>query len=180
MYGMIHRGLRDMVIEHSGQDAWNQIEMRAGTGPEHLISGQTYDDAIALNLVGLSADQLGISVEDCLMAFGRYWVKFAERGAFGQLLNFAGRDFITFLENLDRMHQAVVSAMPEARVPSFRIADRGEGVVRVAYTSERAGLEPMVVGLLEGLLARFKLTGEVEQAHGANLASEFIVRYAPA
>ena len=179
MYGMIHRGVREMVIEHSGQDVWDAIEARAGIGAEHLITGQTYDDSIAQTLLGLAAEQLGLTVEECLAAFGRYWVRFAERGAFGQLLNFAGRDFVTFVGNLDRMHQAVVAAMPEARVPSFRITDRADGMIRVWYSSERSGLEPMVVGLLEGLLVRFDLTGEVEQVHGANEAVEFVVRYQP-
>lgn len=179
MYGMIHRGVRDMVIEHSGPDAWHEIEVSAGFGPEHLITGQTYDDSIAQTMLGLAAERMGLSIAECLTAFGRYWVRFAERGAFGNLMKFAGRDFVTFVGNLDRMHQAVVSAMPDARVPSFRITDQADGMLRVWYASERTGLEPMVVGLLEGLLARFELKGDVEEARGANDEVEFVVRFEP-
>jgi hypothetical protein len=35
---MIHRAIRDMIVEDSGQEAWNVIESEAGIGPAEMIS----------------------------------------------------------------------------------------------------------------------------------------------
>lgn len=180
MYGMIHRGLRQMVIEQSGTGAWSEIEAKLGTGTEHLISGQMYDDSVTLAMVGTAAERLGQSVPDCLTEYGRYWIRFAERGSYGAMMDFTGKDFVTFVDNLDRMHMAVNAAMPEAIVPSFRISGRDEGYVRVEYRSERNGLEPFVTGLFEGLLDRFDLEGTVELVSTDDNVAEFLVRFSPA
>lgn len=178
MYGMIHRGIRDMVIEHSGADAWTAIENRREIGPEHLISAKTYDDALTIELLGIAAETMGQTVPECLRWFGRHWVRFAERGSFGAMMNFTGKDIATFIGNLDRLHQAVRAAMPDAQVPSFTIAERAPGLIRVEYRSDRDGLEPFVVGLLEGLLDRFGHEGMVESLAARGNAAEFAIRFA--
>lgn len=177
MYGMIHRGLRQMIIDQSGEDLWSKIETKLGTGPEHLISAQTYDDSLTLAMIGATAELLEQSVPECLNAYGRYWIEFAERGAYGAMLDFTGRDICTFVDNLDRMHQAVHAAMSEAIVPSFQVTERGPGYLRVEYRSKREALEPFVKGLFEGLLNRFGLTGTVEATSVRSDASEFLIRF---
>jgi guanylate cyclase soluble subunit beta len=167
-----------MVIDHSGSDAWERIENRVDIGPEHLVSAQVYDDELTVALLAMAAEQLGSSVSDCLKAFGRYWIRFAERGSYGAMMDFTGRDIATFIGNLDRMHQAVQAAMPEARVPSFRLVEQSPECLKVQYRSEREGLEPFVIGLLEGLLDRFETAGSVEMLSGAGNAAEFAIHIA--
>ena len=57
----------------------------------------------------------------------------------------------TVLRNLDEMHARLQSLYPDLRPPSFDVAGTGEGTLDVHYRSERVGLVPFVVGLLEGL-----------------------------
>lgn len=178
MYGMIHRGLRKMIIEQFEATVWSQIEGKLGTGPEHLISAQTYDDSLTLAMIDVAAEQSGQTVPEFLTAFGRYWIQFAEQGSYGAMMDFTGGDFYTFIENLDRMHQAVHAAMSEAIVPSFKVAERGEDFLRVAYRSDREGLEPFVTGLFEGLLDRFGLKGSVEPISIGSNVSDFLIRFA--
>ncbi|MBU6266060.1 MAG: heme NO-binding domain-containing protein [Sphingomonadales bacterium] len=178
MYGMIHRALRGMVIEQAGEAAWDEIERGLGFGPAQQISAQIYDDAVTLAMVGAAAERMKLPVAELLGRFGRHWIGFAERGSYGAIMDFTGRDLASFIGNLDRMHQAVLAALPEARVPSFELVDATPGRLRVRYRSEREGLEPFVAGLLEGLLDRFGLTGEVSRVHGAvNDAAEFLVTH---
>lgn len=180
MYGMIHRGLRQMIIEQSGEELWNRIEKKLGTGPEHLISAQTYDDSLTLAMVATVAEQSGQSVPECLAFFGRYWVQFAARGSYGGMMDFAGKDLPTFVGNLDRLHQAVQAALSKSIMPSFKVAEYGEDYLRVDYRSDREGLEPFVVGLFQGLLDRFGLNGTVETRTTHKNRSEFLIRYTPA
>lgn len=178
MYGMIHRGLREMVIEELGTAEWEALAREAGIGPAELISAQVYDDAVTTRLLMAGADRMGLSMSELLKRFGRYWLPFLVRGPYAAILDFTGRDLPTFIANLDRMHQAVVAAMPGARVASFAVTERGTGFLRVRYASERTGLEFLVIGMLEGLLDRFGLVGRVEQvATGPGGATEFLVRH---
>jgi len=180
MYGMIHRGMRQMVIETAGEEAWRALERELGIGPAELISANVYDDELTVGLLVAVAERLGQSLPECMGAFGRYWVRFAERGSYGAIMDFVGNDFAGFIENLDRMHQAVVVAMPRAQVPSFALVkDDGDGLV-VRYRSVRSGLEPFVIGLLEGLAARYGHAARVEQVPGPEGAADFRVVLEPA
>lgn len=175
MYGMIHRGLRDMVIEMRDEDAWGAIERDCGIGPGELISAGVYDDTVTIGIVQATARTLGQDLGECLRAYGRFWIRFAERGSYGAIMDFTGQDLGGFIGNLDRMHSAVSLAMPKARTPSFTlVSDEGNRLI-VRYWSERQGLESFVVGLLEGLIARFGRTGKVSQLDSNTNGTEYLI-----
>lgn len=168
MYGMIHRGLRQMLTETQGQEAWDEIEASVGTGPEHLISANCYDDRLTIGMIEHVAAQMGQSFNELLQNFGRYWIQFAASGPYGTMMNFTGRDLPDFIRNLDRMHRALQDVMPSAQMPSFRVADETDQRLLVEYHSTRSGLEPFVTGLLEGLLLRFDKIGTVQEIESHN------------
>jgi hypothetical protein len=178
MYGMIHRGIRQMVIDKIGQSEWDLLERSHGGGPEEYISHVVYDDEFVTQpILAMAAERLHLTIPECLEEFGLYWVKFAERGGYGSILKFLGNDIEEFISNLDRMHQALLLVMPEALIPSFSVVRVGAGILQVFYRSEREGLEPMVTGLLRGVLVRFQLEGDVEQVKANRDCTEFIITY---
>ncbi|MCW1400941.1 heme NO-binding domain-containing protein [Novosphingobium sp. MW5] len=158
---MIHRGLRDMVRKSHGQDAWDEIKMSVGIGPEHLISANCYGDELTLGMLTAAASRMGQSPDECLRNFGRHWLEFAQNGPYGAMLDFIGRDLSEFLRNLDDMHQALTDVMPAAEMPSFHVVEENSDRLLVSYSSKRSGLEPFVIGLLEGVLHRFGRQGSV-------------------
>jgi guanylate cyclase soluble subunit beta len=159
---MIHKGVRAMVIDQLGDEAWQATERKLGIGPTELITGMVYEDTLTLEIIAEAAARLNLPIEDCLVEFGRYWIKFADRGPFGPFLDFTGHDLPTFVTNLDRMHLAVGTAMPKAQLPSFSLRSISEGRLEVEYRSERTGLEKFVLGLFYGLMERFNVTGSVQ------------------
>ncbi len=161
MYGMIHQALREMICESHGAAAWHDVEQAAGTGPAHMISASVYPDDVTNRLVAAAAQRTGRAPDALLEEFGRHWFGFAERGPYGSIMRFTGRTLVEFVDNLDRMHQSIQTSMPEARMPSFRVAETGPGLLVIDYGSARKGLAPLVVGLFQGLLARFGLTGTI-------------------
>lgn len=177
MYGMIHRGIRQMVIDSLGNDRWEELEREIGFGPAEQISLAVYDDKMTWMLLAAAADRLGYTVPECLRHFGRYWIDFAERGSHGSIMSFLGDDLGSFVSNLDRMHQAVVAAMPGARVPSFSVIEEGPGMLRIRYISERDGLEHFVIGLFHGVLERFAYRGEVKKLEDWGNAPQFLIIY---
>lgn len=176
MYGMTHRALRQMMIDELGHEGWSRVERETGTGPADLISLCVYDDSKTTALISASAAHLGLPIDEALRVFGRYWIRFAELSSFGPIMDFTGRDIVTFINNLDRMHRSVVLAMPDARVPSFTLVDETRSRLVVRYRSDRTGLEAFVIGLLEGLMDRLGETGVVEVADRAGHTIDFAIR----
>ena len=98
-----------------------------------------------------------------LRAFGRHWILFTAAEGYGGLLDITGSDLKTFLSNLNHMHSQVASSMLELEPPSFSVEELENGVLCVHYVTERKGLSPMVVGLLEGLAEKFSVSADVVQ-----------------
>lgn len=119
MYGMIHRAMRNMVHEELGEDAWLALEQKLNIGPMDLLTGKVYDDALTLGIISEAAARLNLSVDQCLIAFGQYWIRYVDQGSLASIMNFTGQDLASFINNLDRLHLAVGAAMPDARLPTF-------------------------------------------------------------
>ena len=179
MYGLTHRGLRAMVIYAAGEHTWEEIEQSLGIGPSELITAVVYDDDLTTRMLVAASEALGISTEQCMIDFGRYWVRYVEKGPYAAIMQFTGDDLATFVTNLDRMHQAVLTSMPDARVPQFSVLEGDKGSLTVRYSSEREGLEQMVIGLFRGLLDRFSLNGTVEQIASTENRPVFRISYEP-
>ena len=164
MYGMIHKALRELAIDKAGEDAWREIAIECKLDSEHFISGQHYSDNVTNALIRAVAAKTGADVDTLLKDFGRHWIEFAENSSFSAVLDMAGDDLVTFLDNLDRMHVSIKTTMPEAVMPSFHVDKAGGDEVVMTYTSPRQGLTPFVTGLLEGVLARFGEQGEISSS----------------
>lgn len=175
MYGLIHRYLKDHIIESAGEDVWRSIATDLHISPAELISQEVYDDDLTFELVGVASRKLGRSVDECLAAFGRFWILRVSQDTYRAVMDFTGRDLGTFLKNLDRMHHSVAAVMPRARLPSFTLVEQDSQHFLVEYRSERTGLEPFVGGLLEGLLEWFKLSGCVQHLKTDKKAAEFLI-----
>lgn len=162
-----------MVVDQLGEDAWNATEKKLGIGPTELITGLVYEDSLTIEIISEAAARLNLAFDDALLEFGRYWIKFAAQGPFKSFMNFTGQDLPSFISNLDRMHLAVGTAMPNAQLPSFTLIESTPHRLRIEYRSERMGLEKFVVGLLYGLMERFNTTGTVNIAARSEHATTF-------
>ena len=73
-----------------------------------------------------------------------------------------GRTLDDFLDNLDSMHGRVALSFPDLKPPKFRREALPDGTTLLHYHSDRAGLAPMVIGLLRGLANRFNESIAIE------------------
>ncbi len=180
MYGLVNQAVQGMVIAGFGEDVWERIKCEAGVDVEAFVSMESYDDAITYSLVQAGSAVLDMSPEAILRAFGEYWVLETAAEGYPELMRAAGDTLPEFIGNLDQLHSRVLMTFPELCPPSFNCKEVDPGVLRVAYMSERVGLEPMVIGLLEGLGKHFKTPIEVslvEAATEPGTPAEFRVRY---
>ncbi len=161
MYGMVNKAVVDMVHAYFGPSTWEAIRARAGIEEESFLSMRQYDDSITYRLVGAASQELHLTPEQVLEAFGQYWVSFTAREGYGELLKLQGKTLLEFLSNLDAMHARVGLSFPNLRPPAFHLFDRESSSVKLHYSSTRQGLSHLVVGLLRGLGEMFSTPVEI-------------------
>jgi hypothetical protein len=150
VYGLINEAMRRLVSETSGEDTWARIATRAHA-PHGYAFLSYYDDEITYDLVGAASVELGTTGEQLLRDFGHYWSLHVGPENYADLLGATGTDVVSVLRHLDAMHARLQLLYPELRPPSFAVSDVEGSSLVVHYSSEREGLAPFVVGLLEGL-----------------------------
>ena len=151
MYGLIHISIREFVAGQIGGKAWEAIARSAGVDESHFITMQAYPDEMTLQLVASGSEALSMSQEEFLHGLGVHWVKHTAAEFYGPLLEFAGSDVISLLQNLNRMHDQVAISFSNLVQPSFELEPEGEDGFRLHYRSARSGLSSFVTGLLSGL-----------------------------
>lgn len=155
MYGLVNRGVQDLVVELGGEDAWAAVQEAAGVEVVEFLATQTYDDEVTGRLVSAAAEHFGLTPAEVLRAFGRHWILYTGRQGYGALMDAFGSSMLDFLGHLDGMHEHVTLTMPELRPPRFSHEVLSDGTIMLRYHSDRDGLEEMVVGLLAGLGEKF-------------------------
>ena len=162
MHGIFHRALKQLVIDERGAARWAALEAEENVGPRDQIGFDSYPDMLTFRLCEAAAGALDMSMDELLRKFGQYWVSYSFSGSYADAMTYTGRTLHEFLGNLDRLHWGVATMFPKAKVPSFGLEELPEGLC-VVYRSSRQGLEPMMIGLLEGLLDHFGHEGTVRQ-----------------
>jgi hypothetical protein len=95
----------------------------------------------------------------------------------------SGDSFVDFVKNLNDLHTRVGQMMPDLKPPSFILTDEAPGEFKLQYHSSRAGLHPMILGLVRGLGKRFNTRVDISRLRGREhgLAyDEFLIKHQPA
>lgn len=162
MYGLVNRGIEDMVTQQFGREAWKSIKRDAGVEVDVFVRMEAYPDELTYNLVGSASRILELPVPDILDGFGRFWTQYTGREGYGEFLEAAGSSLWEFLHNLDELHSRVGLIYPKLTPPSFSCSEVTEQSLVLHYYSQREGLAPMVIGLLQGLSLMFDTPVTIE------------------
>lgn len=162
MYGLIHMAIESYVRTRHGDATWSKVLEKAGRPSSAFVSMEAYPDEVTLSLVGAACATLEVDVPTALREVGKCWTEFVAEKGYGHLLDAAGATLPEFLRNLDQLHARTNLIFPNLKTPGFSVTDESPGVLTLHYYSERDGLWPMVVGLIEGLGTRFRVSVEVE------------------
>ena len=153
-----------MVIKQCGDAAWDELRAKVGLERDDFSAMDTYPDALTYDLVGAASEKLGLSPEEILKAFGKHWITYTAKSGYGDMMDTWGDNLVEFLENLNSLHTSLSIAMPDLKPPAFEIehVDTDNRTLTLNYYSEREGLTPMVIGMLEGLGDRFETPVEAQ------------------
>ena len=163
MYGMVNHGIQSLIISKFGQKDWDEICQLAGQTDTDFESMITYPDTVTYDLVGAISKKYNLPAEEVLKLFGDYWVDYSSETVIGKLFDFSGHEIMEFLESLNEMHERIKMSMPHLKPPVFEFEEVEDNTHLLHYSSDREGLEPMVIGLLEGLGRKHNVTIEITQ-----------------
>lgn len=156
MYGLVNEAIRELVLSKAGEDTWRAIAREAKTESEGFEALCPYSDTISYKLIELAARELKMPQADILRHFGRYWITYTAAEGYGELMLLFGSNFRTCLQNLNRMHAHMGATMPMLKPPRFKLEEHSPERATLHYFSNRQGLAPMVIGLLEGLAEKYQ------------------------
>jgi len=152
MHGIIHRSLKQYVIDRTSEDGWETVTDVADVETRLYLPVSEYPDEEVVRLLATVAELTGHDEEAIQRDFGRYFVP--------QLLDtfdaHVHRDWdaVDAVEALEAIYPQVVSA--DGEVDSLQISTRrsnGDTVV-VHYRSTRQ-LCPMLEGIIEGIAGEY-------------------------
>ena len=166
MYGMVNQAIESMVTEKFGPADWAKIKEIAGIDDPAFLAMKQYPDSVTYALAGA----------------GVYWIQYALRGPWGQLMKSSGASTYELLAALDDMHARIAVSFPDLQPPAFRTQRQGDGL-RLEYRSHRPGLALFVIGLVEGIGALYaeKVTcTQIESKDAGAPCDAFLVHAVPA
>lgn len=163
MYGMVNLAIQEFIAQRYGDEVWRQVKERAAPDISHFLTMEQYPDEVTSDMVNAAADLTGDEAKEILEAMGEYWIRFAQRSGYGDLLRVIGTTLPEALTNLDNMHARVGLVFPDLKPPTFWCTDVGEHSLILHYQSEREGLDSMIAGTVRGLAAMLNTAVSVEQ-----------------
>ncbi len=161
MYGIVNKAIQDLVTSNFGQEKWEIILEKSGIEEDFFISGEAYDDAITFKLAQAVSEEMNLSLQEVLIAFGEWWVVKTTKEKYGGLMESGGSTFKEFLINLPLFHNRVMLIYPKLTPPEFKISDISENSLNLHYFSKREGLQEFVRGLIQGLAIMFGVTASI-------------------
>jgi hypothetical protein len=171
MYGIVNKAIEELLTAHGGIELWHAVCEEAGVEPLTFIAQESYPDCITFGLVQAASKKLGMSPHDVLVKFGEHWSIYTGQTGYGHLFKMLGEDLMTFLDNLPELHDHVAHIFPDMKMPHFETERVDPQTIRVLYRSERTGLAPMVLGLLEGMAKIYNT--QVRVSHSRQLDASF-------
>lgn len=180
MYGLVNKGIQELVCSRFGEETWRQIKQKAEIQTDTFLSMEGYPDDLTHRLVIAASQVLGISTASVMEAFGEFWVSYTGKEGYGEMMDMGGDTLPEFLENLDELHARVGINFPKLVPPSFECHEVEENQLELHYHSSREGLAPMVTGLVKGLGQKFDTEVKVTQTSSREQGSEhdtFVIEY---
>lgn len=151
MYGLVNNSIREMICEHYGADEWLKVKSKSEVDIDYFITNDQYEDSVTFKLATAASEVLDRPLSDVLVAFGEYWIIKTGQLKYAALMHAGGNDLQSFLINLPAFHNRISLIYPKLHPPEFKITDVQPGSVHVHYFSKRQGLQPFMIGLLQGL-----------------------------
>ncbi|WP_436346379.1 heme NO-binding domain-containing protein [Natronorubrum sp. FCH18a] len=146
MHGIVHKTLKEYVVDRTDEDTWETILDRAGLEPALYLPVSTYDDHEIDAILSTLSSMATQSRRQIERDFGRTLAP--------ELLSTFNahvreEDLFALLERLERVRDDVDAATDETSLPAVSGTGETDGGVRVTHRTHR---KPAYCGLARGIL----------------------------
>jgi len=142
--------LGDMVKEKFGQQKWDAALEGAGLNKNAMfIPIQDVADETIIKIVHSTCKVLDLTIEQATEAFGDYWVNTYAPKIYRTYYRGANSAKDLLLQ-MDRVHEAVTTNIPNARPPRFSYEWANDKTLLMKYKSTR-GMIDILVGCVKGV-----------------------------
>nr|UQK61950.1 soluble guanylate cyclase 3 [Choanoeca flexa] len=195
MYGFLQQSLVKLILQDdNGEVILAAIKQELGKSTNASDSGaegsglddffKHYDDHFSMQFLSAVAKALQLTEEECLRQAGVFAIDTFIDSGFLPVMRSLGKDFFTFLSNLDSMHDNFLGSFPKMKSPSFVPIRLEDGNTMLHYRSPRQVLGPYTGSLIKTTAQRlFGLDIEVDHVimKGVNRADhdEFLLVMPP-
>lgn len=180
MYGLINAALRELIVSRHGRGVWDEVAGIGAPNVPQFDKMASYPDELTIKLLQAAQQVTGVEVDTFIDELGELWVSYTDAQGYGPLFDIAGDSLHDFLLSLDTLHARVGRSFSGLKPPSFRFDHLEHRGLRMHYLSERAGLCPMIFGLMRGLSRRFKTEVKVAEEACARRGAahcEFLITF---
>jgi Haem-NO-binding len=150
MKGIINKGIKELIEQRFGAEAWEQIKQDAGCDEPFFAVGLDYPDQQTLDLVTAAAGVAGISPRSAMLEYGKFVVPHTFKATYPSFFKLAGDCPRQLLLNVGKIHERVTRNIAGARPPRFECEELADGRLRMHYDSDR-GLCAVACGLILGV-----------------------------
>ena len=155
MYGMVNQAIKEMFIEHFNDQKWIDLCESLNISSEDFALFEQNSDTITLDLVLKISEVLECDPSETLISFGKYWINYAFKSEYRDLLDTFSKSPVTLLKSLNSLHQSLELSFTDLNAPAFEMVEENANSAVIDYFSEREmPLEYFVKGLFLGIFDR--------------------------
>lgn len=151
MYGIVNQAIQGLILDSYGVEKWQEILKDSKVDVENFSNKGIYPDKITYDLAASASKVLGVSIDEVLLSFGKYWVLSVANVKYNSLLKTGGSYAFEFLKNLPNFHSRVMLYYPDIEPPEFQVEEVDSRTLIMRYFSFRSGLSYFVKGIVLGL-----------------------------
>ncbi len=155
MKGIINKGIQELVETRFGTEAWEKVKSLAKCAEPFFSASEYYPDQMTLDLANAASEVSGLSLENVLIEFGKFWISNTGAAAYPTFYKLVGNNSHDFLLNMDGVHSKVTESITKATPPHFEYEELPDGRLLMHYESKRK-LCKVLYGLILGVGIYFK------------------------
>ena len=175
MYGLVNKAIKEFVITHYGNETWEETYKELELSENQFLSMESNPDEITFQIINSICDKSGYPQKELAEQLGEYFLTFAAKEGFEDLMELSGDTLPELLQNLNNLHFRVKTLMPNLNPPRFEVSELTEHSLKLHYYSSRDGFDIFLIGVLKGLAKRFNLLVTLTQLPPVNSGEKCII-----
>ncbi len=104
MYGLVNKAIKDFVLVHYGNEVWETTFKELELSETYFLSMENNPDHVTYEMLSHVCLKAGYTSSELAEQIGEYFLSYAGKEGFEDLLELAGDNLPDLLQNLNDLH----------------------------------------------------------------------------